>query len=111
MSGNEMATLYVLRCPLLRSKGISRHLKLDPATLNIPAIKRDMRGWSHGEQLLVRVALSLWNSDHKLNLYELVCTLSSNNVEILLTAIRIADGQYWPSAEEMGYAPATVAAE
>lgn len=109
MSGNEMVTLYVLRCPLLRRSGLDALLDIERKTLNIPRIKRVIRPWSHGEQLLVMVALSLWNSEGKINLYELACTLSSNNMRVVVTALRIASGEYWPTTEELGYVATAVA--
>jgi hypothetical protein len=93
MRPNELATLYVLRCPLLMHKQLWRLLDVDRKTLDIRRLKREIRPYSHGEQLLALVAVSLWSEIGKINLYEMVCTLSSNNLAVVVTALRIAGGE------------------
>lgn len=92
LSNNELATLYVLTCPLLARKGLTRHLDIENKTLDVRRVRRDMRPYSHGERLLVGVAISLWNDTAKINLYELGCTLSVSNIGVVVAALQIAAG-------------------
>ena len=83
---------HILTCPLLEHKGVLSFVDLQKHTFRYDLMLERCRGFSSGEYLMLEMAAALFNEEPRVNLWNVVNTLSHNNVLVILEAIAIAAG-------------------
>lgn len=68
------------------------------SSIDIEGLLRESRPWSSGERAMVELAISLWNGDHKLNLWRTLGSLDGAWGERAIEAIAlyVRDGRSEP---------------
>lgn len=84
--------LHILGCPLLERKGVWAFVDLDKRSFHYEQMLKVCGAFSSGEFALLEVAVSLFNEDHKVNLWQLVNGLDDLNLRLVIEAIRISRG-------------------
>lgn len=76
---------------LLDNSGIREHFWLDENTADVKFVN-NCGHLSGGEQLLVKIAYSIWNQDLDVNLWEILGRLDSDNFRRFTDALMMARG-------------------
>jgi hypothetical protein len=82
-----LAALYLLACPLLSSKNVSKHV--GPREIKFGAMLEEAKPWSSGERALITLAVGLFNPQNPCMLDNVFRSLDHENGSIALEAIRI----------------------
>lgn len=91
-SDREFAsTARVLRSPALTLKGCEDLIDVQRQSIDVEPLL-ETGGWSHGEKLLARVALDMWNGSGHTPLGELMYTLDDGNLRAVLEAVALRRG-------------------
>ncbi len=86
----------IIDLPMFRGvkyESIMSYVDRQHATIDWPAIARMMSPWSHGEQVLLRVARALFNATDNVPLHE----LSVLDDTLGPTVLGIIHRRYWPA--------------
>jgi hypothetical protein len=84
-----VAAVHVLTAPILAARTPGY---ITPDGIRFDRLLEASRSWSHGEQLLVDVALDLWNGDGKSTPMDLIRSLDDGNFDRVLEAIALRRG-------------------
>jgi hypothetical protein len=82
------ATLHLLGTPVI-ARRTAPFVDVERRSIRWDALLERAAAWSHGENLLVRAALDMWNGDAKTPLGELYLTLDEDNLRRVMEALAI----------------------
>jgi len=81
------AALTILTSTFAKDGRVWQHVDLERERIHFEEILADGT-FSSGERMLLTVAASLFNQDHRINLWEVLNRVDDTNAALILTAIR-----------------------
>ncbi len=86
------ATLHVLDNSSLSYKDCRKHVDFEERIIDFPWMLEEANVWSDGEQILLRVAMDLYNGGGNAVLSDILQVLDKENINVVIEAIKIRRG-------------------